>query len=111
VVSFSLSFALTPAHSGGKPKYGVMQRLAMAGWGGALLRVSGSCRGDSGLSATEGISIAVIFLLLFIFKVNINIPDGGINSLINIQQENNKRVAYGIFLLHVMTESNKATLG
>ncbi|HHL3772710.1 TPA: hypothetical protein ACQ7E8_003601 [Klebsiella pneumoniae] len=66
--------------------------------------------GDSGLSATEGISIAVIFLL-FIFKVNINIPDGGINSLINIQQENNKRVAYGIFLLHVMTESNKATLG
>ncbi|EPV1495697.1 hypothetical protein ACV2MU_003022 [Klebsiella pneumoniae] len=65
--------------------------------------------GDSGLSATEGISIAVIFLLLFIFKVNI--PDGGINSLINIQQENNKRVAYGIFLLHVMTESNKATLG
>ena len=88
-----------------------MQRLAMAGWGGALLRVSGSCRGDSGLSATEGISIAVIFLLLFIFKVNINIPDGGINSLINIQQENNKRAAYGIFLLHVMTESNKATLG
>ncbi|HBY1816255.1 hypothetical protein FK507_15135 [Klebsiella pneumoniae] len=88
-----------------------MQRLAMAGWGGALLRASGSCRGDSGLSATEGISIAVIFLLLFIFKVNINIPDGGINSLINIQQENNKRVAYGIFLLHVMTESNKATLG
>ncbi|EOG8806368.1 hypothetical protein ACS3L3_002638 [Klebsiella pneumoniae] len=67
--------------------------------------------GDSGLIATEGISIAVIFLLLFIFKVNINIPDGGINSLINIQQENNKRVAYGIFLLHVMTESNKATLG
>ncbi|HFC9832705.1 hypothetical protein [Klebsiella pneumoniae] len=66
--------------------------------------------GDSGLSATEGISIAVIFLL-FIFKININIPDGGINSLINIQQENNKRVAYGIFLLHVMTESNKATLG
>ncbi|EPC4604438.1 MULTISPECIES: hypothetical protein [Klebsiella] len=65
--------------------------------------------GDSGLSATEGISIAVI--LLFIFKVNINIPDGGVNSLINIQQENNKRVAYGIFLLHVMTESNKATLG
>ncbi|XFJ49791.1 hypothetical protein AAHU47_09975 [Klebsiella pneumoniae] len=49
--------------------------------------------GDSGLSATEGISIAVIFLLLFIFKVNINIPDGGINLLINIQQENNKRVA------------------
>ncbi|HBZ3204734.1 TPA: hypothetical protein MG694_22665, partial [Klebsiella pneumoniae] len=91
--------------------YGVMQRLAMAGWGGALLRASGSCRGDSGLIATEGISIAVIFLLLFIFKVNINIPDGGINSLINIQQENNKRVAYGIFLLHVMTESNKATLG
>ncbi|MBL1627136.1 hypothetical protein ELE43_30885, partial [Klebsiella pneumoniae] len=89
----------------------VMQRLAMAGWGGALLRASGSCRGDSGLIATEGISIAVIFLLLFIFKVNINIPDGGINSLINIQQENNKRVAYGIFLLHVMTESNKATLG
>ncbi|ARM21459.1 TPA: hypothetical protein MIO61_20435 [Klebsiella pneumoniae subsp. pneumoniae] len=88
-----------------------MQRLAMAGWGGALLRASGSCRGDSGLIATEGISIAVIFLLLFIFKVNINIPDGGINSLINIQQENNKRVAYGIFLLHVMTESNKATLG
>ncbi|HIG7017807.1 TPA: hypothetical protein ACYF0M_002445, partial [Klebsiella pneumoniae] len=77
-----------------------MQRLAMAGWGGALLRASGSCRGDSGLIATEGISIAVIFLLLFIFKVNINIPDGGINSLINIQQENNKRVAYGIFLLH-----------
>ncbi|MDV2825834.1 hypothetical protein RWD75_00360 [Klebsiella pneumoniae] len=66
--------------------------------------------GDSGLSATEGISIAVIFLL-FIFKININIPDGGINSLINIQQENNKRVAYGISLLHVMTESNKATLG
>ncbi|AMA25741.1 TPA: hypothetical protein MFF93_000182 [Klebsiella pneumoniae] len=53
----------------------------------------------------------MIFLLLFIFKVNINIPSGGINSLINIQQENNKRVAYGIFLLHVMTESNKATLG
>ncbi|HBW2277982.1 TPA: hypothetical protein MEL37_005633, partial [Klebsiella pneumoniae] len=49
--------------------------------------------------------------LLFIFKVNINIPYGGINSLINIQQENNKRAAYGIFLLHVMTESNKATLG
>ncbi|WP_324077940.1 hypothetical protein [Klebsiella pneumoniae] len=67
--------------------------------------------GDSGLIATEGISIAVIFLLLFIFKVNINIPYGGINSLINIQQENNKRAAYGIFLLHVMTESNKATLG
>ncbi|TAI21434.1 hypothetical protein EYD18_28215 [Klebsiella pneumoniae] len=88
-----------------------MQRLAMAGWGGALLRASGSCRGDSELIATDGISIAVIFLLLFIFKVNINIPDGGINSLINIQQENNKRVAYGIFLLHVMTESNKATLG
>lgn len=88
-----------------------MQRPQWPGGGGALLRVSGSCRGDSGLSATEGISIAVIFLLLFIFKVNINIPDGGINSLINIQQENNKRVAYGIFLLHVMTESNKATLG
>ncbi|WP_227641755.1 hypothetical protein, partial [Klebsiella pneumoniae] len=83
-----------------------MQRLAMAGWGGALLRASGSCRGDSGLIATEGISIAVIFLLLFIFKVNINIPDGGINSLINIQQENNKRVAYGIFLLHVGDATN-----
>jgi hypothetical protein len=66
-----------------------MQRLAMAGWAG-ILRIC-SCRGDFGLSATEGISIAVIFLLLFIFKVNINIPDGGINSLINIQQENNKR--------------------
>ncbi|HGS7313064.1 hypothetical protein [Klebsiella pneumoniae] len=78
-----------------------------AGHSSGYLAVAG---GDSGLSATEGISIAVIFLL-FIFKVNINIPDGGINSLINIQQENNKRVAYGIFLLHVMTESNKATLG
>ena len=79
-----------------------------AGRSSGYLAVAG---GDPGLSATEGISIAVIFLLLFIFKVNINIPDGGINSLINIQQENNKRVAYGIFLLHVMTESNKATLG
>ncbi|EPL1553292.1 hypothetical protein L9314_003543 [Klebsiella pneumoniae] len=79
-----------------------------AGHSSGYLAVAG---GDSGLSATEGISIAVILLLLFIFKVNINIPDGGINSLINIQQENNKRVAYGIFLLHVMTESNKATLG
>ncbi|WP_109259049.1 hypothetical protein, partial [Klebsiella pneumoniae] len=66
---------------------------------------------DSGLIATAGISIAVIFLLLFIFMVNINIPDGVINSLLNIQQDINKRVAYGIFLLHVMTESNKATLG
>ncbi|MEY7465049.1 hypothetical protein, partial [Klebsiella pneumoniae] len=65
----------------------------------------------SRLSATERKTNAVIFLLLYIFKVNINVPDGGINSLINIQQENNKRVAYGIFLLHVMTESNKATLG
>ncbi|WP_318531928.1 hypothetical protein [Klebsiella pneumoniae] len=63
------------------------------------------------LLAIEGIPIVVLFLLLFIFKININIPAGGINSLINIQQENNKRVAYGIFLLHVMTESNKATLG
>jgi hypothetical protein len=48
---------------------------------------------------TEGISIAMIFLLLFIFKININKPDGGINSLINIQWGNNKTIAYGIFLL------------
>ncbi|WP_407255867.1 hypothetical protein [Klebsiella pneumoniae] len=80
-----------------------------AGHSSGYLAVAGEIL-DSAL-LTEGISIAVIFLLLFIFKVNINIPDGGINSLINIQQENNKRVAYGIFLLHVMTESNKATLG
>ncbi len=69
-----------------------MQRLAMAGWGrGTSPGIWQLPGGDSGLSATEGISIAVIFLLLFIFKVNINIPDGGINSLINIQQENNKK--------------------
>ncbi|MEA4211551.1 hypothetical protein VBQ31_26250, partial [Klebsiella pneumoniae] len=78
------------------------------GHSSGFLSVAG---GDSGLCASEGFSYALLFLLLFIFKVNINIPDGGINSLINIQQENNKRVAYGIFLLHVMTESNKATLG
>ncbi|ORZ53324.1 hypothetical protein BS593_07965, partial [Klebsiella pneumoniae] len=30
----------------------------------------------------------MLFLLLFIFKVNIHLPDGGINSLITIPQDN-----------------------
>ncbi|WP_204304579.1 hypothetical protein, partial [Klebsiella variicola] len=59
--------------------------------------------------ANEGISIAMIFLLLFIFKININKPDGGTNSLINIQWGNNKTIAYGIFLLNGLNKSHKSS--
>ncbi|PJR67293.1 hypothetical protein CWM61_03425 [Klebsiella sp. K-Nf6] len=67
--------------------------------------------GGFGLGANEGISIAMIFLLLFIFKININKPDEGINLLINIQWGNNKAIAYGIFLLNGINKSHKTELG
>ncbi|SBM93564.1 conserved hypothetical protein [Klebsiella variicola] len=53
----------------------------------------------------------MIFLLLFIFKININKPDEGINLLINIQWGNNKAIAYGIFLLNGINKSHKTELG
>ncbi|WP_117148132.1 hypothetical protein, partial [Klebsiella pneumoniae] len=48
--------------------------------------------GGFGLGANEGISIAMIFLLLFIFKININKPDGGINLLIKFNGELKERI-------------------
>ncbi|WP_139561015.1 hypothetical protein, partial [Klebsiella variicola] len=64
--------------------------------------------GGFGLGANEAISIAMIFLL-FIFKININKPDGETNSLINIQWGNNKTIAYGIFLLNGLNKSHKSS--